>query len=74
MIGEVLARLHPDEAHVRITPAQQLELRAVADHVFRAGEIHVQEGGDILLHRDAPDVERDRARIRQEPLLSYNFV
>ena len=59
--GERLAGLLAGEQHVGIARRQLLELRAAADHHLAAGQIEIEERVDVLLGRDASDVEEHRA-------------
>jgi hypothetical protein len=52
----------PEKMRRRKRRAQRLARGSVADHDLGAGKIEAQERLDVLLHRDAPDIEKDRPR------------
>jgi len=62
MVDEVLAELIADKDRTRILALQPGALGAVAHDDLAAVPRHAQEGVDVLLNGDAPDVGRDRPR------------
>lgn len=46
----------------RIARLQLVEFRPFADEDLAAGKIEVEEGGQVLLHRDVADAEEERSR------------
>ena len=61
MARELLARFRAGEHDILVAPLQVFQLRAGTDHDLGAGKIEIEEGLDILLHRNAPDIDEDRA-------------
>src|SRR3546814_3960524 len=65
---QFLAVLGADEDDLRKGCLQLGPLRAIADHHLGAGQRQLEEGADVLLHRNAADVEVDRPRQPQQGL------
>ena len=58
------------EFYLRIAPPVFLHLGTVADDDLGAGNIQLQEGFQVLLHRDAADIHGNRACIVEERLVA----
>ena len=50
------------EAHAGIVAFEIGQQRPIAHHGLRAGQIEVEEGADVLLHRNPTNIEKQRAR------------
>src|SRR5262249_37557009 len=62
MRGEVFAEFRPGKMDGGIALLQLIELWTAADYSLGSGQIELEKGLDVLLDRNAPDVEKDGAR------------
>ena len=60
--GEAFAGPRTKEDGLAVARREVRAMRAIADDDFRPGQIEVKEGFDVLLHRKAADIEKDRSR------------
>ena len=56
-----VALLRASEERVRVTARKLSALRTATDEDFPPGKIEIEKRLDVLLHRDATDIEKDRA-------------
>ncbi|ABA51161.1 hypothetical protein BURPS1710b_1413 [Burkholderia pseudomallei 1710b] len=61
-LGELRLRQHAEVIRLRIARFELGERGALARDPFRAGQVELQERLDVLLDRDAADIQEDRPR------------